>query len=103
MNPFTNSTLKVTILILACPIILKYGFLDNMSQDLSFIFQTFINFLSNHYVKYRIWFGGSLNDGPKDVEFTDSYAKKFSKKLREAAEQAVASYGTKSKSLDNPL
>jgi hypothetical protein len=60
-------------------------------------------FLSNRYVKYRIWLGESLNEGPKDVEFTSSYAKKFNKRLKEAADQAKASYGTKSESLSNPL
>lgn len=60
-------------------------------------------FLSNRYVKYRIWLGETLNEGPKDVEFTSSYAKKFHKRLKEAADQAKERYGTKSESLDNPL
>ncbi len=56
-------------------------------------------FLSNYYVKYRVWLG----EGFKDVEFNKSYAKKFNNRLKEAARQAKSEYETKNQSLNNPL
>lgn len=56
-------------------------------------------FLSNYYVKYRVWLG----EGFKDVELSNSYAKKYNNRLRNAAEEVTSKYETKQQSLDNPL
>lgn len=56
-------------------------------------------FLSNNYVKYRVWLG----EGFKDVEMTPSYAKKFNKRLKAAYLQATNKYNSKQNTLDNPL
>jgi len=56
-------------------------------------------FLSNYYVKYRIWLGEDF----KDVELSKSYAKKFNKRLKDAAKEATSEYKTKMRSLNNPL
>ena len=37
-------------------------------------------FLSNYYVKYRVWLG----EGFKDVEMSKSYSKKFNNRLKDA-------------------
>ena len=56
-------------------------------------------FLSNYYVKYRVWLG----EGFKDVEMSKSYSKKFNNRLKDAANQATSEYETKKHSLNNPL
>lgn len=56
-------------------------------------------FLSNYYVKYRVWLG----EGFKDVELSKSYAKKYNNRLRNAAEEVTSKYETKQQSLNNPL
>lgn len=56
-------------------------------------------FLSNYYVKYRVWLG----EGFKDVELSNSYAKKFNKRLKDAKVQVSSKYETKQQSLNNPL
>ena len=56
-------------------------------------------FLSNYYVKYRVWFG----EGFKDVELSKNYAKKFNKRLSDAYNEVSKRYDRKQKSLDNPL
>ena len=48
-------------------------------------------FLSNYYVKYRVWLG----EGFKDVEMSKSYSKKFNNRLKDAANQATSEYETK--------
>lgn len=56
-------------------------------------------FLSNYYVKYRVWLG----EGFKDVEMSKSYAKKFNNRLKSATDEVTSKYETKQHSLDNPL
>ena len=56
-------------------------------------------FLTNYYVKYRVWLG----EGFKDVELSKSYAKKFNKRLKDAATEVTAKYRTKTQSLNDPL
>lgn len=56
-------------------------------------------FLSNYYIKYRVWHG----EGFKDVDLSKSYAKKFNKRLKDAKNQATSEYETKEHSLNNPL
>lgn len=56
-------------------------------------------FISNYYVKYRIWLG----EGFKDVEMSKGYSKKFNRRLKSAANQATSEYETKKHSLNNPL
>lgn len=56
-------------------------------------------FLSNYYVKYRVWLG----EGFKDVELSKSYAQKFNRRLKDAKVQVYSKYETKQQSLDNPL
>lgn len=56
-------------------------------------------FLSNYYVKYRVWLG----EGFKDVEMSNSYAKKFNTRLKNAAEEVLSKYEIKKQSLNNPL
>ncbi len=56
-------------------------------------------FLSNYYVKYRVWLG----EGFKDVELSKSYAKKYNNRLRNAADEVTSKYETKQQSLNNPL
>ena len=56
-------------------------------------------FLSNYYIKYRVWLG----EGFKDVELSSGFAKKFNKRLKSAYEEATSIYNTKQHSLNNPL
>ncbi len=56
-------------------------------------------FLSNNYVKYRVWLG----EGFKDVELSKNYAKKFNQRLKNSYYQVKRKYNTKQKALDNPL
>ena len=56
-------------------------------------------FLSNYYVKYRVWLG----EGFKDVELSKSYAKKYNNRLKNAADEVTSKYETKKQSLNNPL
>lgn len=56
-------------------------------------------FLSNHYIKYRVWLG----EGFKDVELSKSYAKKFNNRLKDATNEVKSKYNKKNKSLNNPL
>ena len=56
-------------------------------------------FLSNYYIKYRVWLG----EGLKDVELSKSFAKKFNKRLKDATDQAVAKYKAKEQTLNDPL
>lgn len=57
------------------------------------------NFLSNYFVKYRVWFG----EGFKDVELSKSYSKKFNQRIKDAYEQSFIKYNKKQQSLNNPL
>lgn len=56
-------------------------------------------FLSNYYVKYRVWIGESF----KDVELSKSYAKKFNNRLKNATDEVTSKYETKKQILSNPL
>ena len=57
------------------------------------------SFIANNFVKYRVWLG----EGFKDVELSNSYAKKFNQRLKNAYNEVSKKYQTKQKVLDNPL
>ena len=57
------------------------------------------SFLSNYYVKYRVWYGEEF----KDVELNKSFAKKFNNRLKEATDEVTEKYEKREKSLNNPL
>lgn len=56
-------------------------------------------FLSNYYVKYRVWIGEEF----KDVELSKSYSKKFNQRLQNAYKECTSRFDKKQKSLNNPL
>ena len=56
-------------------------------------------FLSNNYIKYRVWLG----EGFKDVELSKGYAKKFNQRLKNAQAEVSSKYNTKQNSINNPL
>ena len=56
-------------------------------------------FLSENYIKYRIWLGEYY----KDVEFKNGYDKKFNKRLYGAFDEVTLKYKKKEQSLNNPL